>query len=52
LLVRNWQRAKAGDGRVVLICGEPGIGKSTLTATLQMLTTTIFRLRNTAFTRA
>ena len=35
LLVRNWRRAKAGDGRVVLICGEPGIGKSKLTATLQ-----------------
>src|SRR5262249_56198221 len=35
LLVRNWRRAKAGDGRVVLICGEPGIGKSKLTAALQ-----------------
>src|SRR6516162_10988947 len=35
LLARNWQRVKAGDGRVVLICGEPGIGKSKLTAALQ-----------------
>jgi hypothetical protein len=28
LLLRRWARAKAGDGRVVLISGEPGIGKS------------------------
>jgi class 3 adenylate cyclase/predicted ATPase len=34
LLMRRWQRAKAGGGRVVLISGEPGIGKSRLTAAL------------------
>jgi class 3 adenylate cyclase/predicted ATPase len=34
LLLRRWARAKAGDGQVVLICGEPGIGKSRLTAAL------------------
>src|SRR5215469_1849168 len=28
LLLRRWGRAKAGDGQVVLISGEPGIGKS------------------------
>jgi Adenylate and Guanylate cyclase catalytic domain/Double zinc ribbon/AAA ATPase domain len=28
LLLRRWTRAKAGDGQVVLISGEPGIGKS------------------------
>ena len=28
LLMRRWEQAKAGDGQVVLISGEPGIGKS------------------------
>jgi class 3 adenylate cyclase len=28
LLMRRWQQAKAGDGCVVMISGEPGIGKS------------------------
>jgi predicted ATPase len=32
--MRRWARAKAGDGQVVLISGEPGIGKSRLTAAL------------------
>jgi predicted ATPase len=34
LLLRRWVRAKPGDGQVVLISGEPGIGKSRMTAAL------------------
>jgi predicted ATPase len=34
LLLRRWGRAKTWEGRVVLIAGEAGIGKSRLTAEL------------------
>jgi len=33
-LLRRWQQAKAGEGRAVLLSGEPGIGKSRITAAL------------------
>ncbi len=45
LLLRRWSKAKTGEGQVVLLSGEPGIGKSRLTSAL------LERLANEPHTR-
>jgi predicted ATPase/class 3 adenylate cyclase len=35
LLLRRWERAKAGEGNVVLLSAEPGVGKSRLMAAVE-----------------
>ena len=45
ILLRRWSKAKTGEGQAVLLSGEPGIGKSRLTAAL------LERLANEAHTR-
>jgi class 3 adenylate cyclase len=45
MLLRRWEQAKGGDGQVVLISGEPGIGKSRIAQTV------VERLVDESYTR-
>lgn len=35
MIMQRWQQAKDGEGQVVLLCGEPGIGKSRVTQVMR-----------------
>ncbi|NOJ50481.1 adenylate/guanylate cyclase domain-containing protein [Bradyrhizobium archetypum] len=37
LLRRRWEQVNSGEGRVVFICGDPGIGKSRLATSLEQM---------------
>ena len=52
LLLRRWSRAKNGEGQVVLISGEPGIGSSPFVANRERVSASSSDSRNAALSVA
>jgi transcriptional regulator with AAA-type ATPase domain len=50
ILLRRWSKAKAGEGQVVLLAGEPGVGKSRVCQLASLTSRVIFPVSSTTQT--